>query len=638
MASLVPLACFVAIVLVFQRSQAVPSWRRSFLAASLVWGLLLTAITEFLSLFRQITFSAVLGLWLLSLVVAVIVYIRLGGSVKGPTTRSLFAGLSPFERSLLAALAFIAAVIAIIAWISPPNNWDSLTYHMSRVAHWIQNKSVANYPTNILRQLHQNPQAEFTILNVQILTGSDRLANLIQWFSMIGSMVGVSLLAKQFGASLRGQIFAAVVAATIPMGILQGSSTQNDYVVAFWLVCLVYYAMLLKADGNPLYALATGASLGLAILTKGTAYLYAFPFMVWVGVSLIKSRHAKALTPIALIALTSLVVNAGHDTRNYQLYGNPIGPGQEGGSFKYENETFTISSAASNVIRNVGLHAGTPFNEVNAALENGIYQLHRVIGIDPNDRRTTWPRTEFHVARPSSHEDLAGNPLHLVLIAACIPFLFLQRRNNRDARYYSLCLLAAFLLFSVYLKWQPWHSRLQLPLFVLWAPVIGLLLSETRYRRVANLIVVILIVGAIPSVVHNSSRPLIGERSIIATGRAEQYFANRPALYDAYNRSAQILSSSRCSDIGLISGGNDWEYPFWVLLGEHERHRFRLEHVNVRNISRTEYGKYPFQTFVPCAVIVVGGEGSNELRVGNASYLRESFADPVGVFIRKSEP
>src|SRR6478672_1756889 len=197
MASLVPLACFVAIVLVVQRSQADPSWRSSFLSASVFWGVLLTGITEFLSLFRQITFPGVLGLWLTSLAIAVIILVRRGGRVKKSSLRSFLEGLSPFELSLLGGLAVISAVIAVIAWVSPPNNWDSLTYHMSRVAHWIQNRTVANYPTNLLRQLHQNPQAEFTILNFQILSGSDRLANLVQWFSMLGSLVGVSLLARQ---------------------------------------------------------------------------------------------------------------------------------------------------------------------------------------------------------------------------------------------------------------------------------------------------------------------------------------------------------------------------------------------------------------------------------------------------------
>ncbi len=43
------------------------------------------------------------------------------------------------------------------------------------------------------------------------------------------------------GEDLRAQAFIAAVAAAIPMGIVQSSSTQNDYVVAFWLVCGIYH-------------------------------------------------------------------------------------------------------------------------------------------------------------------------------------------------------------------------------------------------------------------------------------------------------------------------------------------------------------------------------------------------------------
>ena len=634
MASLLPLASFVVILLVFQKFRPSPSWRSSFLSAALVCGILVTAFTEFLSLFRQISFSTLLALWGLSAVVAVICLVRLSGAVHVPS-RSSIGGLSPFELSLLGAVAIIIAVVGVIAWLSPPNNWDSMTYHMSRVAHWAQNRSVESYPTTILRQLYQNPAAEFAILQFRVLTGGDRFANLIQWFSMIGSTIGVSLIAKELGARARGQIFAAVFAATIPMGILQASSTQNDYVLAFWLVCVAYYAILLKRNGSLTYAAATGASLGLAILTKGTAYVYALPFMIWVSLSLLQSRRGKGAVAIVSIVAISLVVNAGHYSRNYEMFGSPLSPEQNGNYYKFANDIFTVPAAASNVIRNVGLQIGTPFGEANAALDSGIYKLDRLIGADPNDKRTTWPGTRFHVPATSGHEDLAGNPLHILLIAVCIPFLLLQRRDTKDTSYYSLCVLAAFLLFSVYLKWQPWNSRLQLPLFVLWSPVIGLFLSEIRHRIIAGLVMLVLIVGAVPWVVHNSARPLIGERSVLAVERDQQYFTNRPSLYAPYLRATEFISSSQCSQVGLMIGGDDWEYPFWALLGEHAGRKIRLEHVTVANISEAEYNSDPFRDFDPCAVIVVSREKSNEVRVGNNSYLRASFADPVGVFVRR---
>jgi 4-amino-4-deoxy-L-arabinose transferase-like glycosyltransferase len=126
-------------------------------------------------------------------------------------------------------------------------------------------------------------------MQFQVLSGGDQWANLVQWFSMFGSVIGVSLIARQLGADTRGQVFAAVIAATIPMGILQASSTQNDYVTTFWLVCLVHYIFRFKAQPCCANAVGVGASLALALLTKGTAYLYASPLLVWFTLSALRN-------------------------------------------------------------------------------------------------------------------------------------------------------------------------------------------------------------------------------------------------------------------------------------------------------------------------------------------------------------
>lgn len=638
MLSLIPIIFFIIILFVFLKSRITTSWRVTFLSASLVWGLLLTAITEFLSLFRLIGFWEILGAWVLGVILALICLTRINqvnSSERKLNIHLSLVDISRFDLLLLAGVALIIITVGGTGWISPPNNWDSMTYHMSRVMHWAQNGSVAYYPTHILRQLHSNPWAEFAILHFQILSGSDRFANLVQWFSMVGVTLGVSLIAKQLGASSRGQVFAAVTSVTIPMGILQGSSTQNDYVVSFWLVCFTYFAILLKENGKPLYSLAVGVSLGLAILTKATAYIYAFPFMTWVGLSLIKSCRIKGLQLIILIVVTAVAINFGHYSRNYDLYGNPLGPGQEEGEGrKYSNDIFTVSSITSNAIRNIGLHMGTPFRRVNYLLENGIYELHRVIGIDPNDTRTTWAGKEFHV-HLSRHEDRAGNLLHLVLIINVIPMIVLQQRKQKDSIYYLVCLVGAFILFSLCLKWQPWNSRLHLPLFILWSSLIGLSFSKIRFHNVANSCIAILLLGALPYVLKNQSRPIIGQESIMATSRTELYFSNRPSLFEPYISSAQFVLKSQCSDVGLVLGINDWEYPFWVLLHENDKRTIRIEHVNVANISQMKSNEYPFNAFTPCAIIVVSNNLPNEVNIGNAIYLRKMLSNPISVFMQK---
>src|SRR5438093_3864597 len=274
MFGIVPVLCFALLVVLYAVNSSergvLTRWRVSFLAAAVTWGLAVTAMTEALSLFRLITFGWLLALWvglaLLSAAICAVVSTR-----EKLTALLQFPAIPRFEFWCLAAVGAIASMVGLVAFVAPPNNADSMIYHMARVMHWLQNQSVAHYPTSIPKQLYQPPWAEFAITHFQVLSGGDRWANLVQWFSMAGSVIGVSLIARQLGADTRGQVLAAVIAATIPMGILQASSTQNDYVTAFWLVCLAHYILRFRTRQSLENALGVGGSLALALLTRGTA-------------------------------------------------------------------------------------------------------------------------------------------------------------------------------------------------------------------------------------------------------------------------------------------------------------------------------------------------------------------------------
>ncbi len=118
-----------------------------------------------------------------------------------------------------------------------------MTYHLSRVMHWQQQQSLSYFPTPNLRELHAGPWAEMAVLQGQILIGRDRLAASVQWIAMIGCLIGVSYIAKLLGGSGEAQALAAFITVTIPMGILQSTSTQTDYVVSLWLVCLAAFSL-----------------------------------------------------------------------------------------------------------------------------------------------------------------------------------------------------------------------------------------------------------------------------------------------------------------------------------------------------------------------------------------------------------
>ncbi len=633
MLAILPVLTFLSIMLVVRKYQ-MPGWRGSFLFAAVVWGVLVTGMTELLSLLRWLDFWPVAGAWGIVLVLLWLMLAR--GSrinLKIPPKLQQLSN-SPCELALLAGVLLIIAAIGAIAWRAPPNNFDSMTYHMSRVMHWVQNKSVTFYPTVILRQLHQDPWGEFAILHFQILAGVDRWANFLQWFSMVGSIVGVTLIAKELNARRRGQIYAAVICATIPMGILQASSTQTDYVISFWLVCFVYFSMLLRKKASLLLAIVTGAALGLGVLTKATMYLYALPFLAWLAIAIIKARSPQKMRYVGLALVIALVINSGHTVRNYQLYGNPLGPGQEGPNLIYANEAFTLPATTSNIIRNLGLHLGTPFERVNTTVENTIFLLHKLIGISADDARTTYWGVKFSVPF-SRHEDYTGNLVHLLLISACCLLYLLQRPRDREVGWYMLAILAAFVLFSFYLKWQLWNSRLQLPLFVLSASFTGLTIAKMRSTKIANLAMALLIVLALPWVFYNFSRPMVGEKSIFTTGRIEQYFSNRPEVYGPYYGAAQVLTDLHCSEVGLDIDWEDYEYPLWVLLQEKTDERVRLAHVNVTNISQKLYDGNYLGKFNLCAIFSVNDKPTQTIKVGDNIFQHYWSTEDVHVYRRE---
>src|SRR5512143_1759184 len=197
--SVLPMLCWFCMFLTFYKKGL--SLRSSFLSASLSWGLLVVIATEVLSICHMFNFSWLLITW----------GVATGGAAFSWYTVSSVAQLednmelSFMMKMLLTGVVAIIMLTGLIAAIAAPNNYDSMIYHMSRVMHWIQNQSVAHYPTNLLRQIESNPLAEFAIAHFQILNGGDYISNLIQWFSMVGSVLGVTLIAKQFGANARGQ-------------------------------------------------------------------------------------------------------------------------------------------------------------------------------------------------------------------------------------------------------------------------------------------------------------------------------------------------------------------------------------------------------------------------------------------------
>lgn len=456
-------------------------WRLTTLDAAIGWGVLVAVITESLSLLKLITFSGVLLSWLLIDLILGFIFFRF--SLKTLSNFHPNFKLKQFNTILLICVAFICLTLGLIAIVAPPNNWDSMDYHMPRVVHWIQNHSVEHYPTNYTPQLFSPPWSGFAIMHFQILSGGDRFANLVQWFSMVGSLIGVSLIAKQLGADLRGQVFSVALCATIPVGILHATNTKDTYVVAFWLVCFVYYVLSTqKRRKKWTQIVRISASFGLAVFSKGTAYIYGLPFWLWFIWMDFKRNRFDIFKHGFAIILAVLFINHAHYIRNFNLFGSPTSTYPD----KWTNEVYGIPVLISNIVKNVSLHLAIPLDFINLnSLENLIYRLHKLLRININDPRTT-AGTDFSLLPiVPNFEDTAGNPIHfwLLMIALLICISHRSSRSNKYLIVYITTVLTSFALFCLMLKWQIWHSRLHLPIFVLCSPFIGIIFSKLANKK-----------------------------------------------------------------------------------------------------------------------------------------------------------
>jgi hypothetical protein len=557
--------------------------------------------TEMLSLFKGINRPALIGVWAAPVAVTGIWAARRLWHKK-PISLPRLPGLTTFEWLLVGGVIAIAAITAAVAWISPPNTWDSLTYHMSRVAHWAQDMSLRPFATGIERQNFMSPVAEMGMLNVYVLAAGDRLVNFVEWSSMIASVVAVGLLAKDMGGGRLSQLFSMVFTASLPMGIAQASSTMTDYVVAAGVIVVATEAFqLVKGEkpGVPVFfaSLAAGLSFG----SKPTSIAYLLPLAAYVAVVLLRRWGIRLMVRAAFAAIgLVLVLNAGYLTRNVVVYGVPIG-GKYSGN-QNVNEVFGVRVLVSNLLRNASLHAGTPSPYLNKAVALSVRKIHELIGMDPIDPRTTLNGL-YRVSPPSTNEVKAGNTAQAVLVLLSFAFLIWRRKLfSPEFLYLALVAASTFVVFSAVFKFTVFGSRYHLPFFVLVAPIVGFVLSRMMSPTLTKAFAVGLLLVAWPWLFRLDPRPLLdsaeGQASILGQPRESLYFELDPGALQPYLEMTSAIETHGCSDVGLMLSGGAAEYPVWAYLGA-PRADLRLEWI----VAGTPSARYADPTFEPCAVV-----------------------------------
>ena len=240
-------------------------------------------ICETLSIFNVFSFNYVLFSWVL--INGLIIYLnkeKIKLNVFNISSQTII--IPKKEKKILLFIFFIIILpLLLLAIFIPPNNWDSMAYHLPRVEHWIQNKNIYPYPTNIIRQVLTSPLSEYIIANFQILSSTDAFSNLVQFASFIFILCSVTLIFSLLKIWMKGQLLLLLALMSLPMLLFQATTTQTDLLATFFFLSFILFGLLIKQsdDNFTTNFIFLALSLTLGILTKYHIAIFAAPIVIY---------------------------------------------------------------------------------------------------------------------------------------------------------------------------------------------------------------------------------------------------------------------------------------------------------------------------------------------------------------------
>ncbi len=469
----------------------------------------------------------------------------------------------------------IFATLYFVAIVYPPNNGDSLVYHLSRVVHWMQEGSVAFIPTSESRENVPGPGAEYLVLLWQSLTGSERFANTVQTTAFVVVVVWIATVARYLRAPPALRLPLVLLFVTVPSFLLEATTTQNDLCAAVAALAVV------TALRNPLFGatsrlgyrdgIALGLAMGTSYLVKGTGLIFVLPLLGCAGARLLRAalvdrgRQLLRWAKVAATALSVFVVVAGPHLLRKAVAHGLLGP--------IELEvTFPLSSFSlrrfANPLFAFGHHV--PLDGFNAWLQRLFDAASKTDR--PNGDR--WGSVDgFYAGHAlTQEEDFAGAPIQF---AATWLFSILgaawaaRRRAGANAALGAALLpLAGWVIFHWVVRNQLWIARYHSSWFAM-APlsawgVCRWARESMWFRKVSAAAVWVAAALSVAygwsTIVANPLRP-VTTASLANLDRTHSQYFYEPGLEVVYPAVLQVAADRRCTTLILrFSQDNISEY------------------------------------------------------------------------------
>ena len=610
-----------------------------YIEAVAIWMLYCFLSTEIMSVFRVIGSASLRICWLGFDIILVSCFLLL--SWKHEKRFWMWGKGSVLKKF---SLGIFMLVMLGLALKTMPYNWDSMTYHMPRVFHWLQNGSVAHYATNIGRQVASPVLGAYVNLHVYALAGgNDLFVNLLQSVSYLSSGILVYAIAGKIGCSTKYCLIAGMLFYSMPIAFAESFTTQVDNFACFWMLCFVYLLLGFLNMGEKIEisyrttwrSVILSLSVAFGYLTKPSIGFGMLIMLLWLLITVIRRRDK--MFPLAIYFVLAGVVIAciviPEFLRNLETYHAlaSAGTGQRqligSGHWRYVTVNF---------VKNFTYNMPTVwiFDSTNLIWKY-VLRFSRFLGVDIDDPVISEDGREFQVRDPQNYgNSTAVNPVLTWLLVGCIIlFVFYNcRKKWKDIKnQYFVMACISFLCFCAVLRWEPFVSRYMISYFAVLCPALAGQMelffdnSAIRKSKIER--------SVVPIICFLCCTEMLGMfyyhgKIAFEQSKSNGYFVTRRELTESYGKLADMLEQRGYSNIGLVTGGDSYEYPIIAMIENYGR----IEHVNVEN----ETGKYEDLGFIPDIIIALNYDGPDYIVCHGQEYKQiEWLGEEVSVLTNR---
>ncbi len=561
----------------------------SLLLVFLLVSSIIVVVANILSLLNLYNRYSILVCWLL---ISFYLGYKLKGILKVANQRTLFS--SPLIRfGVLESCAILLIVITVIlsivrAMTYPPENVDSLVYHLPRAFFYYKN-GVNNIPSNYIVMNYTSPASEIILSHMFLLTeGSDLFVNLLQLSSYIVIILSMWKICVLLQINILCRFISLITVASLPIIILQSVTTQNDLLcTSFVFLCFYYYLNILQKEMlSQKDFFVFGICVGLAINTKITSATILFPLGIVLLFWMVKNRIKISCYVDVIFAI--IILNVFYWYSNYVDLDGDFLAIKASSYMASDNNNFL--EIIGRIIMSVIYCCGGRIRKINRFLPSLGRKLYNLVGA------STFTDWNYYTISNNANHDIQPYGILFIIIVFSTLFVLFRRKN------YRVFLIAPIIGMIISMASMPFKQsivRYILPCMGLLSINVGIAFQNLKNQTAMKVAIVLLMIIMVSNVQfickYDTAQPLFSqetydEKKIKQYGSFSWDYTSKEFL--------QIIEKNEFTEIGIWEQNLCGIYPML--------NAFKEDKYDVKSISGDYANNHIDKMFIPQAIVYVG--------------------------------